>query len=54
MKECIDFEKEYGSIEFIKICGSAVNKLLVDKGLITKEELQKYFLKEVKAYRNKK
>lgn len=54
MRECIEFEKKYGNIVFIKLCGSALNKLLVDKGLITKKELQKYFLKEVKNYRRTK
>jgi len=43
-------ETIYGSIAFLKICSSALNRLLVDKKIITKKELQQYFLKESKRY----
>jgi len=35
----IEHERKYGEVAFVKICTSALNQLLVKKGLITKEEL---------------
>ncbi len=47
--EGYEFEEKYGTLEFIKVCLSSLNNLLVKKGLITEEELQNSFLKEIKG-----
>ena len=46
-EKAIELEKKYGSIALVKACNSSLNKLLVAKGLITEEELQDAFLKEI-------
>lgn len=49
-KEYCKFEQIYGAPIFLKLCTSALNKLLVDKGLITKEELINYTEEEFKNF----
>ena len=46
----IDFEKQNGSVQFLKTALSALNRLLVAKDIFTKEELQKALLKEMNNY----
>ena len=41
------FEEKHGSSEFIKAACSVVNKLLVDKGLVTADELREYMKDEL-------
>lgn len=45
--EAIDYEKSYGSVALLKAIGSAVNKLLVKKGLVSIEEIQEAFCSEL-------
>lgn len=47
---CKEFEEKSGSILFLKLCGSVVNRILVDKGIVTEEELKGYLQKELKEY----
>ena len=47
--EAYKFEEKYGTLEFIKVCLSSLNHLLVKKGLVTDKELQNSFLKEIKG-----
>ena len=42
-------EREEGTIELLKVALSALNKILIAKGLLTKEELQKSFRQELKG-----
>ena len=46
-KKCVKFEKEFGSIELIKAGISAINLVLVDSGLVEKEELQDRIMEEI-------
>lgn len=42
-----EFEKEYGTLAFIKVCISVLNKLLVEKGLISEADLKKLLEQEL-------
>ena len=46
-KAIVSFEREYGSIAFLKATVSALNRVLVDKGIVTKRELVRYFKHEL-------
>jgi len=35
MKEAFEFEDKHGSESFVKVCLSALNRLLVEKGIVT-------------------
>ena len=39
MNKAVEYEKRHGSIALLKACGSALNKLLVSKGIVTEPEL---------------
>jgi hypothetical protein len=43
----IGFELRYGTAELIKVALSALNRILVEKGVATEEEIQLMFLKEM-------
>ena len=45
-----EFEEKYGTEDFIKTGCSALNRLLVEKGIITAEELQESMLKEMESF----
>jgi len=49
--EAKQYAKEFGEIDFIKTCLSAVNTVLVDKGLVTEDELRQAFLSRAKENR---
>ena len=44
-KLAIDFEKKHGTHLFLKASISVLNKVLVEKGMITKQEIQEEFVK---------
>lgn len=46
--------KGLDQIEVVTGFVSALNKLLVDKGVVTEKELQKYFLDWLKLYKSTK
>lgn len=46
----IEFEKNHGSITFLKMAISSLNRLLVEKGLVTKEELRDSFEKQIRNF----
>ena len=39
MNKAVEYERRHGSIALLKACGSALNKLLVSKGIVTESEL---------------
>jgi len=43
-----DFEKKNDTFVLLKICISIINHILIDKGIVTQDELEKYFIKEIK------
>ena len=43
----VQYEKTHGSVEFLKAVGSVINKLLVDKGLVTADEIKNAFVSEL-------
>lgn len=45
-----EFEEKYGSEAFIKVCMSTMTRLLVDKGIVTEEELRQRFIDETKVF----
>ena len=51
MRKVIDFEKKYGEAAFLKVCIGTLNKILVDKKIVTEEELVKVFSKEMFSYK---
>lgn len=53
-KLAVKFEKKNGTAALLKVGCSAINRLLVDKGFITKRECYNYFENELKRYNNKK
>ena len=46
-----EFEKKYGTMEVLKVASSALNRLLVKKGILTKEEIQQSVLDEIEQYK---
>ena len=46
-----EFEKKYGTIEFFKVASSSLNRLLVKKGVVRKEEIQQFLLDEIEQYK---
>jgi len=44
-KKAIEFEKQHGALNLMKVCLSALNNILIKKGLVEKEELEQEFLK---------
>ena len=53
-KEAQLFERNHGSIAFLKICLSAVNKLLVKKAVASEEELHQALDEEITSVSEKK
>lgn len=51
-KAAVQYEKEYGTEQFLKVCISVLNKMLVRANICTKEDLQKAFLKEIEELKN--
>jgi hypothetical protein len=47
------FEKKYGAGNLSKIVTSSLIRLLVQKGIISREEIEKYFIEELKMYSQK-
>ena len=47
MKETHEFENKHGSEVFVRVCLSALNQLLVKKGIVTEEELKESLLTEM-------
>ena len=47
----IDFEKEYGSVNLLKIMMSALNQLLASKNVIKPEQLQEYLAVEMELFK---
>lgn len=47
-RTCMAFETRYGTGVFTKVCLSALQKLLVNKKLVTEEELVDYLTQELK------
>ena len=45
------FEKKHGKKAFLKVCGSATNLALVEKGILTELDLRKAFLKVLDEYK---
>jgi len=43
-------EEKYGSVDFLKICISTFSRFLVDKGMVTEEELRQRFIDEAKRH----
>lgn len=46
-----EFEIEYGHNELVKLCLSVINKILVDKNIITEWELIETFQSEMKKWK---
>jgi len=46
----IQFEKNHGSIMFLKMALSSMNRLLVEKGIVTVEELQGSFERQINEF----
>lgn len=46
-EKCIKFEKEHGSIEFVRACLTVLNSVLVEKKIITEQELREKMIKEL-------
>lgn len=46
-EKCCDFESEHGSIELIKAGISVINKILVDKGIVSEDEIQEAMIKKI-------
>ena len=51
MDESEKFEREYGEIAFVKVAISAMNRLLVSKGIVTEYELIDSIEREIKETR---
>lgn len=47
-----DFEKKYGEAAFLKVCLGALNKTLLDKNIITEEELVKNLVKAMSSFKS--
>lgn len=43
-----NYEKENGTLMLLKKCISVINRILVDKKIVTDDELMQYFKKEIK------
>jgi len=46
----IQFEKKHDPIMFLKMALSSVNRLLVEKGIVTTEELQESFERQINEF----
>jgi hypothetical protein len=49
-----EFEKQHGDIALLKTGCSALSRLLVNKGIITEDELMEAFKREVEIYETDK
>jgi len=49
-----EYEEEFGSVDFIKVCLNVCTRLLVEKGIATEEELRQRFIDEIKTTRQSK
>jgi hypothetical protein len=52
MSDVIDFEREFGSTMLLKAGLSTVNRLLVDTGLVTENEIKKTMSEEIKKIKH--
>ena len=52
-RKAIEFEMNYGTDNFLKIALSSVNRLLVEKGLVTKDELAQSFEEQRQGFERK-
>lgn len=52
-KSIAEFEKQFGSTAFVKAILSAFNRILIDKGIVNKDELLGYYTDELKSVRKK-
>jgi hypothetical protein len=50
--KAIEFEKQYGTELFLKLGTTALNKLLVEKGIITSKELIESFEEEIDKFKD--
>ena len=46
----VRFEKEYGSDTLLKAAMSAMNKMLVNKGICTQDEIREYLVRELDEF----
>lgn len=49
-ERCMAYERRHGSVEFVKRMGSALNRLLVDKGLVSVDELRDRLMSELEMH----
>lgn len=43
-KQAIEFEKKYGTDQFLKVCASVINVLFLKKSIVTEQEMKDEFL----------
>ena len=46
-KKCIKFEEEFGAIELLKSGVSVINRILVESGVTTEEEIRDLMMEEI-------
>ena len=46
-EEFIKFNKQFGDVDFIKLAVSAINEILVNKGIVTVDELNNVLQKNI-------
>lgn len=52
-QKAIEFEKNHGPIVFLKMIISSLNRLLIEKGVVSKEELTNSFIRQIEEFEKK-